>query len=987
MISMDKIFFICVLVVSHDCSGTIVLERTTSSLSCEGRCNENYNSANTCQCNDRCREYENCCDDFIPICANLDSCARRCAEPYNSSLPCQCNTDCQKYGNCCGDFVRECNPTTSCKGRCEESSKPSTANCYCDYDCVGFGNCCDDYGNVCDAGKQYLCKGECNVTRSLCNCTSTCEKDSSCCSDYEETCLGKISWKDEECATSEQMQCPPEYEQPPVILFSLDGFKAEYIYRNLTPNIWKIASCGVHAPYMRSVYPTKTFPNHYTIATGLYPESHGIIDNTIWDHDLQAEFRLGNEESFNPAWWAGEPIWVTTSNQGKISACYFWPGSDVNITRYPDYYYKYDGSVPNEERMYQALEWLDLPADKRPSFITLYMDNVDHAGHNYGPTDEVNPDLQIADDMIGILMNGLRLRGLENCVNLVILADHGMSQIDCKRKSSLEDYGVNMDVVYSRTGSFGRVGKSKDPSLWSQFDAEDTHNQLKCTHEQSHWQSFLKYQYLPKRYHYAYNDRIEPVLLTMDDEWLVEGRKGSYTSCNGGTHGFDNEYKSMHALFVAHGPGFKRSYNTTEPFENIEVYNLLADLIDVSPAPNNGTTGSLYHILSQAKPIPALPVVPVPNQCLYPESNVANDQLGCKLCQNLNEGLANQRLNLDENSISVSHELNMPLGRPQVSAAGKANMVDNLEYCLLTQTDYVMAYDYIKKMPFYASYTPEYKSRDLVAPESCSRSDIRVSNAAMTSCSEYSSAVQAAYLFAPELSNGDAVYDATLTTNQVPMFQSAAKIWNYMTRVIADWSNSYGGINVVSGPAFDYDFDGFADTAANLQAHGTFLNNDSTSTPIPTHYFMVVTRCKVVGTPFAECSSSPDNLDVLSFIIPNYKVEPCHTESQSLSEWIPGTLLEHVARIRDVELLTGISFLSSWTHSESASQEDRVTAVRVKLRLPQFASPWLQDFLAGINMEVTTNANDLTTSSSSRTNVDIFFMSLASLLCASMLKM
>ncbi|CAK8697234.1 unnamed protein product, partial [Clavelina lepadiformis] len=821
----------------------------------------------------------------------------------------------------------------SCEGRCEEKFKPSTANCYCDYDFVGFGNCCDDYEDVCDAGKEYLCKGECNVTRSVCNCTSTCEKDSSCCSDYEETCLGKLPWKDEECATLEEMQCPPGYK-PPVILFSVDGFRADYIYRGLTPNLLKIASCGIHAPYMRSVYPTNTFPNHYTIATGLYPESHGIIDNKMWDHKLQEEFRLGNEESFNPVWWGGEPIWVTTSNQGKISACYFWPGSDVNITRYPDYYYKYDGSVPNEERMYQALKWLDLPADKRPSFITLYIDDVDKAGHKYGPTHELNPQIKTADDMIGILMNGLRVRGLENCVNVIILSDHGMSPSDCQRKSSLEDYGINMDVVYARTGANG--GISKDPSLWDKFDAKEIHNRLRCSHKNSHWKSFLKYQYLPKRYHYAYNDRIEPVLLIMDDEWLVEGKKGSYTVCNGGKHGFDNAYENMEALFVAHGPGFKRSYNTTEPFENIEVYNLLADLIDVSPAPNNGTTGSLYHILSNPKLLGAQPVVPVPNQCPYPESDVTNDQLGCKLCHNLNEAFSNQRLNLDASSISVSHELNMPLGRPQVSAAGKANMVDNLEYCLLTQTDYVMAYDYIKKMPFYASYTLEYKSRDLVAPESCSRPDIRVSKTAMTSCSDYSFAVQAAYLVAPEFSNGDAVYDATLTTNQVPMYDSAAQIWKYMTTLLADWSNVYGGINVVSGPAFDYDYDGLADTTFVLQARGTFLNNDSTSTPIPTHYFMVVTRCKVVGTPFAECSSSPDNLDVLSFIIPNYKVEPCHTESQSRSEWTSGTLLEHVARIRDVELLTGISFLSSWTHSESASQEDRVTAVRVKLRLPQF---------------------------------------------------
>uniref|UniRef100_H2ZDI4 Uncharacterized protein n=1 Tax=Ciona savignyi TaxID=51511 RepID=H2ZDI4_CIOSA len=392
---------------------------------------------------------------------------------------------------------------------------------------------------------------------------------------------------------------------------------------------------------MRSVYPTKTFPNHYTIVTGLYPESHGIVDNTMYDTELQEVFKRGST-AYQPHWWGGEPIWVTARRQGKKSAAYFWPGSDVNITMYPNYYRTYNLSVSHEERIHQVLGWLDLPAEERPDVIVAYVSAVDHAGHSFGPDSiEMDEALAKADSYVTMLMDGLKVRNLHNCANVIVLADHGMADISCNRKTSIEDFGVNMDAVYFRKGAVGKVGPSHDPSLAGLFDAEAVYDLLKCTHNTSHWQTFLKTQYLPKRFHYAHNSRIEDVILSMDDGWLAEGRKNSLTDCNGGSHGFDNEFNSMHALFAGHGPGFKRRYNTTKPFENIEVYNLMADLLGIEAAPNNGTRGSLYHVMSTPINITSDIIFNV-QACFALESRTYVPP--CSTCPDLNVTAANSRI-------------------------------------------------------------------------------------------------------------------------------------------------------------------------------------------------------------------------------------------------------------------------------------------------------------------------------------------------------
>jgi len=968
---------------------TVGYSQDTSSSCTTIGCDLGYDSSLPCQCNDLCRQYGNCCDDFIPICASLDSCGLRCFEDFNSTDPCHCNYECIAEDNCCDDFVTQCLTADSCSGRCDESFNPSNP-CHCDVTCVDVGNCCDDYVQECSAPSpdscagrcdeaydpsnnchcdetcisannccndyvtmctdSYSCKGECNVTRSRCDCKPGCEETKTCCWDYSTTCKDEDAWKDTMCAMESEMQCPEGYEDPIVLLFSIDGFRASYFDKHITPNIQKIADCGVHARFMRSVFPTKTFPNHYSIATGLYPESHGIIGNTMYDWEQNEEFRLGSPNSFHPFWWGGEPIWNTVSNQGLKSACYFWPGSDVNITRYPDYYYKYDGSVPNEERMYTGLEWLDLPKEERPSFITLYMDIVDHAGHSDGPdSTEVEKQLRNADYYVGILMEGLKQRNLENCVNMIFVADHGMAPISCDRKSSIEDYGVDLDQVYFRSGPVGRLGKSDDKELESLFNAREEMEKLKCDHENSHWQAFLKYEYLPKRWHYANNARIEDILLPMDVEWLVEGKKNSYSSCNGGTHGYDNEFRSMNALFGAHGPAFKRQTYLDTEFANIELYNLMTTILNVTPAPNNGTQGSLYHLLSDNLMLPVMDATVQPQN--FPYTKDSTDlNLHCTACQGIKQEDFNKRL--ESVDIVGSQALHLWFGEPFYSSPDEGSLY-NTEYTLLTQENFVLGYDLKSNLPAFASATllatsgGGFNYQTIVDASSykdgyCTRPDVRLPDNKMTDCSLYhETELIPTYLLHPELSNGGCgEMDALISSNLVPMYQPANEIWKWMGGMLAYWAHKYRGINIAVGPIYDYNYDGLRDD------EDTIRSNSMNGLPVPTHFFIIAIRCTdhASGSSIDTCNDRPEDIDTVSYVIPNYKTTPCHKNDETIDDWLPSTLLMHVARIRDVELLTGLSFLTKWSHVESLTNV-HTESIRAKLQIEEFSDRWLTDFV------------------------------------------
>uniref|UniRef100_A0A8C9UJG0 SMB domain-containing protein n=1 Tax=Spermophilus dauricus TaxID=99837 RepID=A0A8C9UJG0_SPEDA len=338
--------------------------------SCKGRCFER--TFGNCRCDAACVDLGNCCLDYQETCIEPEKDSiwtKRILTLYNCRL-----LSLQVLSVCVLTTILGCifglKPIKSCKGRCFERT---FGNCRCDAACVDLGNCCLDYQETCiEPGHIWTCNkfrcGEKRLSRNLCSCSDDCKAQGDCCINYGSVCQGEKSWVEETCESIDEPQCPEGFDSPPTLLFSLDGFRAEYLHTwgGLLPVISKLKNCGTYTKNLRPVYPTKTFPNHYSIVTGLYPESHGVIDNKMYDPKMNASFSLKSKEKFNPEWYKGEPIWITAKYQGLKSGTLFWPGSDVTIKGiYPDIYKVYNGSIPFEERILAVLQWLQLPRDER----------------------------------------------------------------------------------------------------------------------------------------------------------------------------------------------------------------------------------------------------------------------------------------------------------------------------------------------------------------------------------------------------------------------------------------------------------------------------------------------------------------------------------------------------------------------------------------------------------------------------------------------
>ncbi|NXO05904.1 ENPP3 phosphodiesterase, partial [Oriolus oriolus] len=711
----------------------------------------------------------------------------------------------------------------SCRHKCNQPRRNGVSGCRCDSGCKERQDCCWDYEDTCvEPTRSWKCTnfrcGETRIPGSRCSCSDDCLQKKDCCVNYYSVCKGEISWVEEPCESMETPQCPAGFTRTPLILFSMDGFRAEYLqtWSSLLPNIEKLKTCGTHSKYMRAAYPTKTFPNHYTIVTGLYPESHGIIDNNMYDVDLNAHFSLSGEEKFKPAWWKGQPVWLTAMYNNLKAGTFFWPGSDAPIGgTYPTFYAVYNGSIPYEERISGILKWLDNAQSERPHLYTLYIEEPDSSGHSFGPVSAgVIKALQAADQALGMLMDGLKQRNLHKCVNLIVLADHGMEKTYCKQIEYMTNYFEKVDF-YMYGGPAARIRASNVPKdYFTSKLVTGLFPLAQCRRSPQHFKPYLTPD-LPKRFHYANNIRIDKVHLLVDRQWLVARGEG-FTSCDGGNHGYDNEFKSMEALFLAYGPSFKEK-TEVDAFENIEVYNLMCDLLQMVPAQNNGTHGSLNHLLKKPFFNPSHQrEVSSPSSC--PVSSLAPaDRLGCICVQVNREVLLNERLNLTTEEIKNASSSHLPYGRPKVLQ--KENV-----YCLLSHHQYVSGYSYDIWMPLWTAYTVEKPENTSPLPPTvsdCLRPDVRIPVAWSQNCSDYPEGLTLTrgFLYPPNYSSSDLEqYDALLTSNIVPMYTAFKEIWDYFHDVLLQkYARERNGVNVISGPVFDYNYDGHFDSPDQIK--------------------------------------------------------------------------------------------------------------------------------------------------------------------------
>jgi predicted AlkP superfamily pyrophosphatase or phosphodiesterase len=395
-------------------------------------------------------------------------------------------------------------------------------------------------------------------------------------------------------ATFHSQGAPPA----PLLLISIDAYRADYLDRGLSPTLAMLSRDGVHAASMQPSFPSLTFPNHYTLVTGLRPDHHGIVNNTMVDPAL-GKFSLSNRQAVSDGhWWhEGTPIWETAEAHGLRTATMFWPGSGANIHgRHPDEWKPFDEAVSADARVDQILAWLNVPAQRRPSFLTLYFDAVDHAGHKYGPdSPQVNDALRATDAALARLVQGLKQDGLFEKMNIIIVADHGMASVPLAN-SVMIDKLVPIDTV--QTVSMGILAgfnlTSNTPAANSDFAAvERTLEQ-----PQQHMRCWDKTR-VPKRLDYGSNPRVPQLLCLADVGWRITTT--DYAASHAGhisvgEHGYDNADPLMQAVFVAHGPSFRHGANVPA-FPNVDVYPLMTHLLHIPAAPNDGDYDAVKGML------------------------------------------------------------------------------------------------------------------------------------------------------------------------------------------------------------------------------------------------------------------------------------------------------------------------------------------------------------------------------------------------------
>ena len=370
----------------------------------------------------------------------------------------------------------------------------------------------------------------------------------------------------------------------PLLLISLDGFRWDYLAQHPaeTPRLSELARTGASVRSLIPVFPSNTFANHYTIVTGLYPAHHGILNNKFFDPTLGRPFQYNVPlVARQSAWWGGEPIWNTATKQGRVSATNFWPGADVEIGgRRPTYWLPFDMNRPFATRLEELAGWLRLPEGKRPDVITFYLENTNGAGHAGGPDSaQLTAAVQLLDQEVGAIID--LFRADHQAFNVLVVSDHGMTNVALERTIMIEDYldpaKVQVDFEESVMGLRPLNG--------------DLDGMVRALAQLPPQYKVYRAADLPARYHLSGTSRIPPIWIVADEGWEIYRRatlEAARNSFHKGQHGYDPAYPSMHGILIAAGPAFRSGGLVVDSVENIHVYNLMCAALGLKPAKNDG---------------------------------------------------------------------------------------------------------------------------------------------------------------------------------------------------------------------------------------------------------------------------------------------------------------------------------------------------------------------------------------------------------------
>lgn len=393
--------------------------------------------------------------------------------------------------------------------------------------------------------------------------------------------------------------CADTGEQPAhkaadnVLLISFDGFRYDYLNKVDTPHFDSLASRGVQSEGLIPVFPTKTFPNHYAIATGLYPGNSGFVGNTMYDPKWDEWYRISDRQAVeNGKWYGGEPIWNTLEKQGIRTGTMFWVGSEADIQgMHPTYWKTYDESMKAKARIDTVVKWMSYPDSSAVDFATLYFEHVDTQGHRYGTdSNSLKDAIRKSDRLLGYLKNKMRQKKLWNNTDIIILSDHGMVNQSADKMIILDDIIDMKDTKRIIRGPMTMIQPREDRK-------EEVFRALKSS--EKNYRVYKK-ENLPERYHLKSHRRISDIVMIADLGYTIlekEHREEFLQRLPGATHGYDNNKKKMRALFMAHGPAFKKGARV-DPFQNIHVYELINQLMNTQPAPNDGSLDSVRVLLN-----------------------------------------------------------------------------------------------------------------------------------------------------------------------------------------------------------------------------------------------------------------------------------------------------------------------------------------------------------------------------------------------------
>jgi predicted AlkP superfamily pyrophosphatase or phosphodiesterase len=387
---------------------------------------------------------------------------------------------------------------------------------------------------------------------------------------------------------TKKSQDSPSTKQPYVIMLSLDGFRWDYPQQANTPVLDSLKKAGVFAELV-PCFPTKTFPNHYSIATGLYPDHHGIVLNSFFATDLSMKYSISDRKSVgNGIFYGGEPIWVTAKKQEIHTATLYWVGSEAAIEGIrPDRWYPYNQTLPFTSRIDSLVRWLSFPESVRPHLILWYYPEPDGYGHRYGPKSaEIKSMVEQLDTWLGQFFTAMRKLPVYNKLNFIITSDHGMGPIADDRQVILDKYIDTANLIYRDGGNPVYNLGVKPGKLQTVYHA------LKKVPHIKVW----KHDSLPARLHYGTNIRTHDLTVVADSNWSIYW---SWHIGHGkGTHGYDNQWSAMHAVFYAAGPAFKKRYRQPA-FENIDIYSLITKILHLKPAPTDGNIDRVDGMLQQ----------------------------------------------------------------------------------------------------------------------------------------------------------------------------------------------------------------------------------------------------------------------------------------------------------------------------------------------------------------------------------------------------